>query len=97
MCAMLCEKSLKKPPGKSWIIMRKEIHYFIAADKSHSLCHKISKTVDWLLALIGEMVYCSDLSCDLHDNKDEEKTERLSNWPLQFSFALISLSRDAPI
>lgn len=93
------ENCLKKPPGKSWIAFRGEIHCFTAADRSHAQSDKIYAKLSSVLSLIKETGYVPDLRWVLHDETDEEKKKRLFSHSekLAISFGLISFSTGNPI
>ncbi|XP_019163809.1 PREDICTED: putative pentatricopeptide repeat-containing protein At3g13770, mitochondrial [Ipomoea nil] len=91
--AMLEEKGLVKPPGKSWILTRNKVHQFIAGDKTHPQCVEIYKKLNSLLSLIKERGYVPDLRWVLHDESEEEKLMRISSHSekLAIAFGLINV------
>lgn len=67
---LLREKGLKKPPGTSWIVIKSQVHYFVASDTSHLESEKIYASLDSLSAVIKEIGYIPDLRWDLHDEEN---------------------------
>ncbi|KAK9072587.1 hypothetical protein SSX86_009022 [Deinandra increscens subsp. villosa] len=92
-------KGLKKPAGRSWIVIKSELHFFAAGDKTHTQSQKIYKKLTFLLTNIKEMGYVPDLSWVLHDEDDDRKLARLSSHSekLAIAFGLISVSGGSPI
>ncbi|KAL7174140.1 hypothetical protein ACSBR2_033403 [Camellia fascicularis] len=88
------EEGLKKPPGKSWIVVRTKSHCFTAGDKSHPQSDKIYAELSSLLSSIKKVGYVPDLNWVLHEEEDEEKTKRLFSHSekLAIAFGLISVS-----
>ncbi|KAK2967414.1 hypothetical protein RJ640_022346 [Escallonia rubra] len=97
--AVLEEKGLKKPPGKSWIVMRGDIHCFKAGDKSHAQSDAIYAKLSSLMSSVKEGGYIPDLRWVLHDEEDEEKMKRLFSHSekLAIAYGLINVSSGAPI
>lgn len=93
------ENGLKKPPGKSWIIVRSTVHSFTAGDKSHPQWSKIRAELSSLLSCIKKVGYVPDLRWVLHEEEDEEKIKRLFSHSekLAVAFGLISASGGTPI
>lgn len=93
------KRNLKKPAGRSWIIIKSKLHFFAAGDKSHPQSESIYKKLTLLLTFIREMGYVPDLSWVLHDEDDERKMARLSSHSekLAIAFGLISVSGCSPI
>ncbi|XP_050382844.1 pentatricopeptide repeat-containing protein At2g33680-like [Argentina anserina] len=58
---LLREKGLKKPPGTSWIIIKSQVHYFVASDTSHLDSNRIYECLNSLSALTREIGYIPDL------------------------------------
>ncbi|KAK2967416.1 hypothetical protein RJ640_022348 [Escallonia rubra] len=97
--AVLEEKGLKKPPGKSWIVIRGDIHCFKAGDKSHAQSDVIYAKLSSLMSSVKEGGYIHDLRWVLHDEEDEEKMKRLFSHSekLAIAYGLINVSSGAPI
>ncbi|KAK2967424.1 hypothetical protein RJ640_022356 [Escallonia rubra] len=97
--AVLEEKGLKKPPGKSWIVMRGDIHCFKAGDKSHAQSGASYAKLRSLMSSVKEGGYIPDLRWVLHDEEDEEKMKRLFSHSekLAIAYGLINVSSGAPI
>ncbi|PSR90194.1 Pentatricopeptide repeat-containing protein [Actinidia chinensis var. chinensis] len=93
------EKSLKKPPGKSWIVVRSKVHCFTAGDKSHPQSDKIYSKLSSLTSSIKKLGYIPDLHWVLHEEEDEKKIKRLFSHSekLAIAFGLISGSVGTPI
>ncbi|XP_071712010.1 putative pentatricopeptide repeat-containing protein At3g11460, mitochondrial [Rutidosis leptorrhynchoides] len=93
------KRNLKKPAGRSWIVVKSRLHIFAAGDKSHTQSEKIYNKLTLLLTLVKEMGYVPDLSWVLHDEDDERKKARLSSHSekLAIAFGLISTSGFSPI
>ncbi|KAA8549749.1 hypothetical protein F0562_001233 [Nyssa sinensis] len=96
---LLEEKGLKKPPGKSWIVVRNKIHCFTAGDRFHPQTDRIYARLSYLLSSIKEIGYVPDLRWVLHDEKGEKKMKRLFSHSekLAIAFGLINVSGGAPI
>ncbi|KAM0013840.1 putative tetratricopeptide-like helical domain superfamily, DYW domain-containing protein [Helianthus debilis subsp. tardiflorus] len=92
-------KGLKKPSGRSWIVIKSKVHFFAAGDKTHPQSETIYKRLTFLLTSITEMGYVPDLSWVLHDEDDERKLARLSSHSekLAIAFGLISVNGGSPI
>ncbi|KAD5508721.1 hypothetical protein E3N88_16424 [Mikania micrantha] len=92
-------KGLKKPAGRSWIVIKSKLHLFAAGDKTHTQSNKIYKKLTFLLTSIKEMGYVPDLSWVLHDEDDDRKLARLSSHSekLAVAFGLISVKGGSPI
>lgn len=92
-------KDLKKPAGRSWIVIKSKLHLFAAGDKSHTQSEKIYKNLSFLLTTVKEMGYLPDLSWVLHDEDDERKLARLSSHSekLAIAFGLMSVNGGSPI
>ncbi|KAL8227231.1 hypothetical protein R6Q57_017063 [Mikania cordata] len=92
-------KGLKKPAGRSWIVIKSKRHFFAAGDKTHTQSNKIYKKLTFLLTSIKEMGYVPDLSWVLHDEDDDRKLSRLSSHSekLAIAFGLISVKGSSPI
>ena len=64
------EKGLRKPPGISRTVVRRQIHSFAAGDRSHPMASKIYANLNSLLLSMKEIGYVPDLRWILH--VDEE-------------------------
>lgn len=53
------ERGVTKPPGCSWIEVKRKVHSFIAGDTSHSV-HKISEKLMRLYSEIKKIGYVPD-------------------------------------
>nr|XP_043632753.1 pentatricopeptide repeat-containing protein At3g49170, chloroplastic-like [Erigeron canadensis] len=93
------KRNLKKPAGRSWIVIKSKLHFFAAGDKSHPQSEPIYKKLTLMLTSVKEMGYVPDLSWVLHDEDDERKLARLSSHSekLAIAFGLISVSGCSPI
>ena len=90
---------MKKPPGKSWIVVRSKVHCFTAGDKSHPQSDKIYNKLSSLMSSIKKLGYIPDLHWVLHEEEDEKKIKRLFSHSekLAIAFGLISASVGTPI
>ncbi|KAF5735787.1 Pentatricopeptide repeat-containing protein [Tripterygium wilfordii] len=70
----LKEKSLRKPPGISWIVIRDQVHSFTAGDTSHPQSEKIYANLTSLSTLLKDAGYVPDLSWFLL-HAEESETE----------------------
>ncbi|XP_047332922.1 pentatricopeptide repeat-containing protein At5g27110-like isoform X2 [Impatiens glandulifera] len=68
---LMVQNGLKKPPGKSWIAVKGEVHCFRAGDKSHAHSDVIYSNLRCLLSSIKEMGYVPDMSWVLHETYGE--------------------------
>ncbi|XP_023729781.1 pentatricopeptide repeat-containing protein At1g08070, chloroplastic [Lactuca sativa] len=91
---ILENKGLKKPAGRSWIVIKSQLHFFAAGDKSHPQSETIYRKLTSLLTFVKEMGYVPDLRWVLHDEDDERKMVRLSSHSekLAIAFGLINVS-----
>ncbi|KAL5715776.1 hypothetical protein ACHQM5_017550 [Ranunculus cassubicifolius] len=97
--AELKEKNLAKPPGRSWIVIRSQVHNFTAGDTSHPNKDKIYMKLISLKSLIMENGYAPDRRWVLQDIKDEDKDEKLLSHSekLAIAFGLLSTKGKTPI
>ncbi|KAF8403820.1 hypothetical protein HHK36_011926 [Tetracentron sinense] len=95
----LAEKGLRKPPGKSWIVIRSQVHCFTAGDRSHPQSNKIYTKLSCLTSSIMEIGYVPDQRWVLHDIGDEKKNQRLFSHSekLAIAFGLLNTSGGNPI
>lgn len=94
------DKKLAKPPGKSWIAIRSQVHRFTAADTSHPDSDRIYAKLNVLMTLIKKNGYVPDRRWVLQDIKDEEKEQRLLSHSekLAIAFGLLNVKgRTTPI
>ncbi|KAM5559691.1 pentatricopeptide repeat-containing protein [Rosa sericea] len=67
---LLREKGMKKPPGTSWIVIKSQVHSFVASDTSHLDSNRIYACLNSLSALIKEIGYTPDLQWVLHEEEN---------------------------
>ncbi|PQP95978.1 pentatricopeptide repeat-containing protein [Prunus yedoensis var. nudiflora] len=65
----LREKGLEKPPGVSWIVVKSQVHCFVAGDTSHLQSDIIYASLNSLSTLIKESGYIPDLRLVLRDEE----------------------------
>ncbi|KAL3518997.1 hypothetical protein ACH5RR_021586 [Cinchona calisaya] len=97
---ILLEKNgLVKPPGKSWIVVKNELHQFTAGDKSHPESGKIYQKLSYLMSSIKRRGYIPDIRWVLHDEEPEEKLRRLFSHSekLAIAFGLINAGGKSPL
>ncbi|KAM0990902.1 hypothetical protein ACFX13_009482 [Malus domestica] len=66
---MLREKGLKQPPGISWIVVKSQVHCFVASDTSHLQSDEIYSSLNSLSVLIKESGYIPDLHWVFRDEE----------------------------
>ncbi|KAG9449429.1 hypothetical protein H6P81_009394 [Aristolochia fimbriata] len=64
------EKGLQKAPGLSWLVVKDELHPFMAGDVSHPEAEKIYRKLIFLTSEMIESGYVPDLSWPLFDLED---------------------------
>eukprot|EP01018_Ginkgo_biloba_P002764 Gb_31266 [translate_table: standard] len=91
---MMKERSVKKPPGCSWIEVNKQVHTFLVADRSHPQTHKIYAKLEILSREMKAAGYVPDTRFVLHDVEEEQKEQFLSyhSEKLAIAFGLINTS-----
>ncbi|KAK9081945.1 hypothetical protein Syun_030927 [Stephania yunnanensis] len=73
----ICQSGVSKPPGCSWIAVKRRIHSFIVGDASHPLIEEISAKVESLYSEIKEIGYVPETNFVLQDVEDDEKENSL--------------------
>ncbi|KAF9595027.1 hypothetical protein IFM89_036045 [Coptis chinensis] len=96
---LMKERGVTKPPGCSWIEVKRRVHSFIVGDTSHPLVHEISAKMDSLLSKIKEIGYVPDTNFVLQNLKEGEKEDSLCGHSekLAIAFGLISTPSGTPL
>eukprot|EP01018_Ginkgo_biloba_P013193 Gb_32457 [translate_table: standard] len=91
---LMKDRKVKKLPGCSWIEVNKQVHSFLAGDRSHPQLQKIYVKLDRLSRQMKAAGYVPDTRFVLH-NVEEEQKERIlyhHSEKLAIAFGLISKS-----
>lgn len=93
------KKGLKKIPACSWIEVGKEVHTFMAGDKSHPYYDKINEALNVLLEQMEKEGYVLDTNEVLHDVDEDHKRDMLHNHSerLAIAFGIISTTAGTTI
>ncbi|KAK9082045.1 hypothetical protein Syun_031444 [Stephania yunnanensis] len=96
---LMKERGVSKPPGCSWIAVKRRIHSFIVGDASHPLIEEISCKVESLYSEIKEIGYVPETNFVLQDVEDDEKENSLCGHSekLAIAFGLISTPSGTPL
>ncbi|KAK9081965.1 hypothetical protein Syun_030947 [Stephania yunnanensis] len=96
---LMKERGVSKPPGCSWIAVKRIIHSFIVGDASHPLIEEISAKVESLYSEIKEIGYVPETNFVLQDVEDDEKENSLCGHSekLAIAFGLISTPSGTPL
>ncbi|KAK9153289.1 hypothetical protein Sjap_000769 [Stephania japonica] len=96
---LMKERGVSKPPGCSWIAVKRRIHSFIVGDTSHPLMEEISAKVESLYSEIKEIGYVPETSFVLQDVEEDEKENSLCGHSekLAIAFGLISTPSGTPL
>ncbi|KAK9081986.1 hypothetical protein Syun_030968 [Stephania yunnanensis] len=96
---LMKERGVSKPPGCSWIAVKRRIHSFIVGDASHPLIEEISAKVESLYSEIKEIGYVPETNFVLQDVEDDEKENSLCGHSekLAIAFGLISTPSGTPL
>ncbi|KAK9081929.1 hypothetical protein Syun_030911 [Stephania yunnanensis] len=96
---LMKERGVSKPPGCSWIAVKRRIHSFIVGDASHPLIEEISAKVESLYSEIKEIGYVPETNFALQDVEDDEKENSLCGHSekLAIAFGLISTPSGTPL
>ncbi|KAF9592727.1 hypothetical protein IFM89_017297 [Coptis chinensis] len=92
-------RGVTKPPGCSWIEVKRRVHSFIVGDTSHSLVDEISAKMNNLYSEIKEIGYVPDTKYVLQNLEEDEKEESLCGHSekLAIAFGLISTPNGTPL
>ncbi|XP_010271776.1 PREDICTED: pentatricopeptide repeat-containing protein At4g21065-like [Nelumbo nucifera] len=96
---LMKERGVTKPPGCSWIEVKRRVHSFIVGDTSHPLMDAISAKMESLYSEIKEIGYVPDTNFVLQDVEEDEKEYSLCEHSekLAIAFGLISTLPGTPL
>ncbi|KAJ8638238.1 hypothetical protein MRB53_012505 [Persea americana] len=98
---LMRDRRIKKKPGCSWVEVNKEIHVFIAEDRSHPMIKEIYGFLEEMYRKMKVAGYVPDVRWALvrDDAKEGEKELRLGHHSekLAIAFGLISTQDGVPI
>eukprot|EP01018_Ginkgo_biloba_P032095 Gb_20503 [translate_table: standard] len=88
------DRRVKKKPGCSWITVNKQVHAFLAGDRSHPQKEKIYAKLERLSGQMKAAGYVPDTRFVLNDVEKEQKEELLCQHSekLAIAFGLINTS-----
>eukprot|EP01018_Ginkgo_biloba_P036740 Gb_04648 [translate_table: standard] len=89
---MMKDKGIKKIAGRSWIEVNKQVHAFIAGDRSHPKTEEIYAKLEGLSKQMKVAGYVPDMRFVLHDLEEEQKEQILCyhSEKLAIAFGLIN-------
>eukprot|EP01018_Ginkgo_biloba_P003095 Gb_21016 [translate_table: standard] len=89
---LMKDRMVKKTPGCSWIEVNKQVHAFLAGDKSHPQTHKIYAELEKLSRQMKEAGYLPDKRFVLNDVEEQQKEQILCQHSekLAIAFGLIN-------
>jgi pentatricopeptide repeat protein len=93
------EKGIEKTPGCSWIEVSREVHAFLAGDRSHPQIQQIYMELERLSQDMKVAGYVPDTRFVLNDVKEEEKEHILRHHSekLAIAFGLLNTSHGSTI
>ncbi|KAG0598862.1 hypothetical protein M758_12G106600 [Ceratodon purpureus] len=93
------DRRVKKEPGRSWILVDKQVHSFVAEDKSHPQTEQIYAELERLSQEIKGLGYVPDTRLVSHDVDEELKEQVLCHHSerLAIAYGLISTPPGKPI
>lgn len=96
---LMKERGVTKPPGCSWIEVKRKFHSFIVGDASHPLMEQISAKMESLYFDIKEIGYVPDTNFVLQDVNEDEKEFSLCGHSekMALAFGLISTPAGTPL
>ncbi|OVA06991.1 Pentatricopeptide repeat [Macleaya cordata] len=96
---LMKERGVTKPPGCSWIEIKRKVHSFIVGDTTHPLMDEISAKMESLYSEIKEIGYVPDTNFVLQDVEEDEKEFSLCGHSekLAIAFGLISTPVGTPL
>ena len=96
---LMKERGVTKPPGCSWIEVKRKFHSFIVGDNSHPLMEQISAKAERLYFDIKEIGYVPDTNFVLQDVDESEKEFSLCGHSekMALAFGLISTPGGTPL
>ncbi|KAF9621929.1 hypothetical protein IFM89_029149, partial [Coptis chinensis] len=80
-------RGVTKPPGCSWIEVKRRVHCFIVGDTSHSLVDEISAKMNNLYSEIKEIGYVPDTKYVLQNLEEDEKEDSLCGHSKKLAIA----------
>lgn len=96
---LMKERGVTKPPGCSWIEVKRRVHSFIVGDISHPLMDEIFEKMESLYSDIKEIGYVPDTNFVLQNVEEDEKEYSLCGHSekLAVAFGLISTLPGTPL
>ncbi|KAF9593462.1 hypothetical protein IFM89_023279 [Coptis chinensis] len=96
---LMKDRGVTKPPGCSWIEVKRRVHSFIVGDTSHSLVDEISAKMNSLYSEIKEIGYVPDTEYVLQNLEEDEKEDSLygHSEKLAIAFGLIIRPNGTPL
>ncbi|KAI3872868.1 hypothetical protein MKW92_038441 [Papaver armeniacum] len=96
---MMKDRGITKPPGCSWIEVKRRVHSFIVGDTTHPLMHDIYAKMESLYSDIKKIGYIPDTNFVLQDVGEDEKEFSLCGHSekLAIAFGLISTPVGTPL
>eukprot|EP01018_Ginkgo_biloba_P003535 Gb_32077 [translate_table: standard] len=96
---LMKDRGLIKQPGCSWIEVKKEMHAFVAGDRSHPQTNEIYAMLEELGRQMMEAGFMPDKNIVLYNVEDEQKEILLSHHSekLAIAFGLINTPRGTAI
>ncbi|KAL6342015.1 hypothetical protein AAG906_038261 [Vitis piasezkii] len=96
---LMKERGVTKPPGCSWIEVKRKLHSFVVGDTSHPLMEQISAKMESLYFDIKEIGYVPDTNFVLQDVDEDEKEFSLCGHSekIALAFGLISTTAGTPL
>lgn len=93
------DRRVKKEPGRSWILVDKQVHSFVAEDKAHPQTERIYAELERLAQEMKALGYVPQTRLVLHDVDEELKEQVLCHHSerLAIAFGLISTPPGKPI
>eukprot|EP01018_Ginkgo_biloba_P007725 Gb_41234 [translate_table: standard] len=90
---MMKDRKVKKMPGFSWIEVNKQVHAFLAGDKSHPQTQEIYAKLEILYRQMKVAGYVPNTKFVLHDVEEEQKEQILCHHSekLAITFGLINV------
>ncbi|XP_074308747.1 pentatricopeptide repeat-containing protein At4g37170 [Silene latifolia] len=96
---MMDDRGVVKPPGMSWVEIKRRVHQFLVGDTSHPSYDQIHGFLKEVSKKMREEGYIPDTNFVLHDVEEEQKEHDLSHHSekLAVAFAIISTPQGTPI
>lgn len=92
-------RGVTKEPGRSWIEVDGNLHYFVAEDRSHPQAEKIYAELERLIQKMKSEGYVPDTRLVMHDVDEEEKENAVCRHSekLAITFGLMTTPAGSPI